>query len=244
MSQSQNILSPEACDAGKTSETSMFETEAAFVTPDEVYFFTPVPDITCKLVCDKWGIPFFSKNGGEAALHNIGEKLSSTPQVSGVIRGDGHCFYRSIAHLLCGDQTRYSIVRNEVFNFIRRNFRQLHPILPEGVTGVQYLKQREGLGTYSLWATEVHIYALAKLLRIDVMVFVPRKERRDPSTGVVSVVEAGGWQRFLASNRKSTHAFHLAQNHCRDHYDVVTRPTRLPRKNIHPKQGDDIMYTR
>ena len=101
-------------------------------------------------------------------------KDSHAPAVTERVKGDGNCFFRSIALAVTGSQQDHQEFRLLVTSFMMHNASssKLACFLAENESIEQYIKRTEmqSLGT---WATEFEIIAAASLLRTTIYVFGP-----------------------------------------------------------------------
>ena len=87
--------------------------------------YVPVDETWQRSICNAFGWEFIAPSRGRAVndLYRIPSK--TPPKTPTRIRGDGNCWYRSIAHIATGDQENYVDVKNSVMEFMRANIDML-----------------------------------------------------------------------------------------------------------------------
>ena len=127
-----------------------------------------------RLKCSKLGLPFHRYVYGNIPNHpNIREGI---PIVIDNARGDGSCGYRSLAHLLCGDQEEHLKVRQVLCEFIEGNsipgYKELYP---EGIREANKKKElppnTSGVLDRTYWMTDADIVCAAVLLEVNILIF-------------------------------------------------------------------------
>ena len=82
--------------------------------------------------------------------------IDHEPQKTTRIRGDGNCFFRTVSHIVSGDQEEHTSVRIAIVRYLRQNPQVFLSVLPDSQTMDQYLLQSK-METPRSWATEVEI---------------------------------------------------------------------------------------
>ena len=98
--------------------------------------------------------------------------IDHEPQKTIRIRGDGNCFFRTVSHIVSGDQEEHTSVRIAIVRYLRQNPQVFLSVLPDSQTMDQYLLQSK-METPRSWATEVEIFATATLLNTPIWIFAP-----------------------------------------------------------------------
>ncbi|XP_073667604.1 uncharacterized protein [Paramisgurnus dabryanus] len=121
------------------------------------------------------------------------------------IKGDGNCFYRSIAHAVCGNEDKHLKIRRAVVKHLEANSSKFVRYLREEYRSVKdYLTQCRMYYSGS-WATEIDIFCTADLLKINIFTFNDDRWNVHTPTG----------------HSFTENAIYL--NHCNsNHYEVVT----------------------
>ena len=94
--------------------------------------------------------------------------IDHEPQKTIRIRGDGNCFFRTVSHIVSGDQEGHTSVRIAIVRYLRQN----PQVVPDSQTMDQYLLQSK-METPRSWATEVEIFATATLLNTPIWIYAP-----------------------------------------------------------------------
>ncbi len=109
------------------------------------------------------------------------EQLQKDPpsSVTDDIKGDGLCFFHCVSMIISGMQTCAEDMKNACDLYIKNNYKSI-PYMPTNaankhLTGDEFLLQRSLMANESKWATETHIYAIAQVLRKDIIVYVVMK---------------------------------------------------------------------
>ena len=98
--------------------------------------------------------------------------IDHEPQKTIRIRGDGNCFFRTVSHIVSGDQEEHTSVRIAIVRYLRQNPQVFLSVLPDSQTMDQYLLQSK-METPRSWATEVEIFATATLLNTPIWIYAP-----------------------------------------------------------------------
>ena len=93
--------------------------------------------------------------------------IDHEPQKTTRIRDDGNCFFRTVSHIVSGDQEEHTSVRIAIVRYLRQNPQVFLSVLPDSQTMDQYLMQSQ-METPRSWATEVEIFATATLLNTPI----------------------------------------------------------------------------
>jgi len=100
--------------------------------------------------------------------------ISQAPLAVGRIKGDGNCFFRSIAQTLTGSQEDHDEIRLLITSFMLHNatLPTLTCLLHSNESMEDYM-QRTRMQSLNVWATEVEIIAAATMLHTAICVFAP-----------------------------------------------------------------------
>jgi len=131
------------------------------------------------------------------------------------IKGDGNCFYRCVAHALCGNEEKHLKIRREVVKHLNANSSKLIRYLREEYRSVKdYLTQRKMYYSGS-WATEIDIFCTADLLKTNIFTFNDDR-----------------WNVHAPTDRVFTNnAIYL--KHCNEnHFEIVTCVTHKNEINV------------
>ena len=94
--------------------------------------YVPVDEQWQRSICLAFGWTFVRRSCGEGVTNAYGLPHKTRPKRS-TIRGDGNCWYRSIAHIVTGCESNYVLVKNSLINFMQANIdalQQLYTDLP------------------------------------------------------------------------------------------------------------------
>jgi len=86
------------------------------------------------------------------------------------VEGDGNCFFRCIAYVLCGDESFHTQVRQTVLLHMCSGSQILTSLLPPNTTMSQSIATSR-MSEDKVWATEVEIISTAHLLQTDIYTF-------------------------------------------------------------------------
>ncbi|KAI0211056.1 hypothetical protein LSAT2_004165, partial [Lamellibrachia satsuma] len=86
------------------------------------------------------------------------------------MRGDENCFFRIVSHIITYDQEEYASIRVSTVHYMRENPEVFAGVLKYSETKEQCLHQ-SNMETLHIWATEVEVFASAKLLNTPIWVF-------------------------------------------------------------------------
>lgn len=185
------------------------EDELSFVSelaPGPV-FFKPLSLEEIKSATDALFIK--PKLGNQIPFRGIGEIFSGPPVVTTEAKPNGACLFNSVSLFLTGVDYFATNIRHVVCNYIaeERNKKTLCAHIPTKFTsGKDYINQ-SGMRSCSTWGTDLEIFALAQIIKKDVVVFT----------------EFGNWVRHPASNslhQYTENAVYLT-NHTSNHFDPV-----------------------
>ena len=100
--------------------------------------------------------------------------VSQSPLATFRIKGDGNCFFRSLAQVLTGSQDDHEEVRLLVTSYMAYNsmIHELACFLDPNETMDKYLK-RMRMQSMKVWATEMEIIAAASMLSTTIYCFSP-----------------------------------------------------------------------
>ena len=89
------------------------------------------------------------------------------------IEADGNCLFRAIAFLLCGDQEKHDVIREEVCNHVATHSEEYEGELFETITELdEYLDEiREG----GSWGDHLELAVLSRIFVFNVVVYHPRR---------------------------------------------------------------------
>ena len=107
-----------------------------------LFDYCPVGEEWQRNVCNAFGWDFRRPSFTGAECRDI--STLRKPRPSTPIIGDGHCWYRSIAYIVTGDEEDFRLVKNAVLTYMRQNvdflqeiFRQAPHYIPT-TSGVRY----------------------------------------------------------------------------------------------------------
>ena len=149
------------------------------ITPLKVVNEEKVDMISYVPVCSDWqekrcillGLKFLHGNRIHCQKPSmIG--ISQAPLAIGRIKGDGNCFFRSIAQTLTGSQEDHDEIRLMITSFMMHNASKLSCLLDPHESMEDYM-QRTRMQSLNVWATEVEIIAAATMLHTAICVFAP-----------------------------------------------------------------------
>ena len=98
--------------------------------------------------------------------------ISQAPLAIGRIKGDGNCFFRSIAQTLTGSQEDRDKIRLMITSFMMHNASKLSCLL-DPHESMEDSMQRTRMQSLNVWATEVEIIVAATMLHTAICVFAP-----------------------------------------------------------------------
>ena len=83
------------------------------------------------------------------------------------VKGDGNCFFRAIALVVCGNQEEHALFRRLVASFMLSNAVLLHRVC----TSVEQHLETSKMASETVWATDIEIHAAATMLQTPIMVY-------------------------------------------------------------------------
>ena len=98
--------------------------------------------------------------------------ISQAPLAIGRIKGDGNCFFRSIAQTVTGSPEDHDEIHLIITSFMMHNASKLSCPLDPHELMEEYM-QRTRMQSLNVWATEVEINAAATMLHTAICVFAP-----------------------------------------------------------------------
>ena len=101
------------------------------------------------------------------------------------ILGDGNCFFRTISDLLLGQEVKHDVIRPRITDYIMdpNNFDKLRSYIPQHYPSGEAYIQGEAMADLTTWATEVELFAHAKLSSKDIVCYCHRRLLRYPASG-------------------------------------------------------------
>ena len=133
-------------------------------------------------ICDKIKIKFVNEMEQHRAL--VKSPLANyIPWQCIPIERDGNCFFRCISHIISGIQDNYELIRGEVCRFIvteGREFIQkyLQTKFYKDTSPLTYLKE-SAMTQYGIWASDVEIIAVSRMLNTSVFVAMKKDSPGD-----------------------------------------------------------------
>ena len=137
----------------------------------------------------------------EIPYKGIGNFCIDGPTSLQKMKGDGACYFRSIAYAINGSQINHKEVRSAVTSYI--TVHGTH----SGEDGVKYIEKKQ-MRLATTWATDQEIYATANLLQTDIYVY-----HNWGNKGL-------SWLKFAGSQVKKAGGIYL-DNSSGCHFDVV-----------------------
>ena len=86
------------------------------------------------------------------------------------MRVDDNCFSRTVSHVITDDQEEQAYVRLSTVHYMHQNAEVVTDVPTVSETMEQYLHE-SNMETIHIWATEVVVFATAKLLNTPIWVF-------------------------------------------------------------------------
>ncbi|XP_076049553.1 uncharacterized protein LOC143030283 [Oratosquilla oratoria] len=117
-----------------------------------IYKFNPTQRAICN---NSGGRLIFKKRSGPSGKINKTFKNTSEPLAVKVIKGDGNCFFRSMAFAITGEEDQHPVVRSLICDFLSTN------------ENIQVDSMRED----KVWGTTTEIIAAANMFQVNVCVW-------------------------------------------------------------------------
>ena len=86
-----------------------------------------------------------------------------------VIRGDGNCFFRALAHITYRSEDNHATVRRVLVTFISNN----KPVFLKYVTSETFEEHVATVSRQGAWGTQVELYAAASYYQLPIYIFSP-----------------------------------------------------------------------
>lgn len=162
---SRNKLRQETSKQKMSRSTKMCDVEITKVEKAEKLMFMPISEDWQKrraaaLGCKVKRVIASSKARTVSVLE--------PPSGSVDIRGDGNCFFRTISHVVTGDQDSHLLIREKICHYERLN----NKIVSNFAQQENYLATSK-MAVSGTWATEVEILATASMLATNICVYSP-----------------------------------------------------------------------
>ncbi len=155
-------------DSDSDSDCCIVRTKEA-----KLIIFKPIMEASMKYLTSCFRLPCSFR----LPYVNEGATAKGPPSsVMNNIKGDGLCFFHCVSMIISGMQTCGEDMKNACDLYIKNNYKSI-PLMPTNasnhrLTGEEFLLQRSLMGNELKWATETHIYAMAQVLRKDIIVHV------------------------------------------------------------------------
>ncbi|XP_052393335.1 uncharacterized protein LOC127941915 isoform X1 [Carassius gibelio] len=187
---------------GTKSHTETVVTDDLMITDVSVpdVFFSPLTYNDKQALCE---LIQMSNDNSDHNVINFGP--ISGPCQTKTIKPDGNCFFRSLAHVICGSEEKHLKVRRAVVKHLKMNTPLFERyVRSEYSSAEDYLTQSRMFYSGS-WVTEIDIFVAADLFKTTIMTFNDGRWNAHKPTGEVSTQNA------------------IYLKHCnRNHYEVVT----------------------
>ena len=143
------------------------------------FVYNPVGITWQRETCQKLGLRFIAHNG---VRHRGPDVQLKCPDIQKCvsIRGDGNCFFRSISHIITGNQQQHQEIRAIVVEYLRTKSHlfvyslersQYDPEAPDTLATINSYIERTRMARDRSWASHIEIYAMAHLLKTTIFVF-------------------------------------------------------------------------
>ncbi|XP_026114512.1 uncharacterized protein LOC113092934 isoform X2 [Carassius auratus] len=163
-------------------------------------FFSPLTHNDKQALCE---LIQMSNDNSDHNVINFGP--ISAPCQTKTIKPDGNCFFRSLAHVICGSEEKHLKVRRAVVKHLKMNTPLFERYVRSEYSSAEDYLTRSRMFYSGSWVTEIDIFVAADLFKTTIMTF-----------------NDGRWNAHKPNGEVSTqNAIYL--KHCnRNHYEVVT----------------------
>ncbi|XP_076061539.1 uncharacterized protein LOC143037290 [Oratosquilla oratoria] len=162
VNETQNLLAVPKIKHNPPSPTSLSEPPSPIVQiigvqqQEIIHKFNPITVATQRAICNNsGGRLILKKKSGPSGKINKTFKNTSEPLAVKVIKGDGNCFFRSMAFAITGEEDQHPIVRSLICDFLSTN------------ENIQVDSMRED----KVWGTTTEIIAAANMFQVNVCVW-------------------------------------------------------------------------
>uniref|UniRef100_A0A1X7V5P1 OTU domain-containing protein n=1 Tax=Amphimedon queenslandica TaxID=400682 RepID=A0A1X7V5P1_AMPQE len=174
-SQSADCLVDEAKSAPWPSTTIRYDPTKTWCN----WVYNPVGIDWQREMCLKLGLRFYAHNG---VRHRGSDVQLRCPNIQTCIpiRGDGNCFFRSISHIITGNQQQHRELRSIVVEYLRANSRlfvyclestQYDINAPDTLATINSYIERSRMARDRSWASPFEVYAVVHLLKTSIFNF-------------------------------------------------------------------------
>ncbi|XP_026098997.1 uncharacterized protein LOC113070050 [Carassius auratus] len=163
-------------------------------------FFSPLTHNDKQALCE---LIQMSNDNSDHNVINFGP--ISAPCQTKTIKPDGNCFFRSLAHVICGSEEKHLKVRRAVVKHFKMNTPLFERYVRSEYSSAEDYLTRSRMFYSGSWVTEIDIFVAADLFKTTIMTF-----------------NDGRWNAYKPNGEVFTqNAIYL--KHCnRNHYEVVT----------------------
>uniref|UniRef100_A0A9J8ADG0 ATP-dependent DNA helicase n=1 Tax=Cyprinus carpio carpio TaxID=630221 RepID=A0A9J8ADG0_CYPCA len=167
---------------------------------NRIFNFSPLCTEVKHKLSTKLNIEFNSKN----LVFPTNSRKMGHPCKTDCIVGDGNCFFRAVAQVICGTQKPHRAVRLAIVKHM-----ELHSVQYKNLLRCQYASMEDYLTKSKMrfvgsWATELEIQAMANYLGVDIYTFHNEK-----------------WLKYSCMHERTCNQSIYLQ-HCNgNHYEVV-----------------------
>ncbi|XP_052449040.1 uncharacterized protein LOC128011045 [Carassius gibelio] len=163
-------------------------------------FFSPLTHNDKQALCE---LIQMSSDNSDHNVINFGP--ISAPCQTKTIKPDGNCFFRSLAHVICGSEEKHLKVRRAVVKHLKMNTPLFERYVRSEYSSAEDYLTRSRMFYSGSWVTEIDIFVAADLFKTTIMTF-----------------NDGRWNAHKPNGEAFTqNAIYL--KHCnRNHYEVVT----------------------
>ncbi len=165
-----------------------------------IFNFSPLCTEVKQKLSSKLHIEFNSEN----VLFPINSRTMGSPCKTVSIVGDGNCFFRAVAQVICGTQKPHRAVRLTIVKHM-----ELHSVQYKNLLRCQYASMEDYLSKSKMkfvgsWATEVEIQAMANYLGVDIYTYHNEK-----------------WLKYSCMYERTCNQSIYLQHCNENHYEVV-----------------------
>lgn len=107
-------------------------------------------------------VPYIS----DSAAIQFSISTMTTPRQEKEILGDGNCFFRAVSFCLTNSEDFYNVMRSAVCQHIIEN-KELFEPFTNGEQSIDNHLKLSNMSQTGTWATQVEIFATARLLNVD-----------------------------------------------------------------------------
>ena len=139
--------------------------------------YLPVGQSWCAATCSKLGFHQVTDAGVNEASTHYGKTFhwKTEPTKTQAIVGDGNCLFRAVSKAISGSEDNHKELRHltvmHIMEMNNNDFKQF-----TGKDAETYLKE-SNMNEPGVWATDIEIHVLARLLQVPIFVFLKVAER-------------------------------------------------------------------